>query len=632
MNAPATRRTALLSLAIAATLASIPAHATPRTTVYDVPLEQALETQAGPYKVVAIFDVPTLGDVERTTPEGRVAIARVREAIVADHSIASKNIRRTFASVTAIALTLDVASLAKLSEDPRITAIGLDIDGRGGLAESHLITRALDLHADGILGNGVTVAVLDSGLDFGHEDVNDDVIDEACFCAPNCCPDGSSTQTGTGSAQDDHGHGTHVSGIIGSGGNSSPLGTSPDVTLFPIKVLDSQNAFQSLSDIVAGLDHLVTSDVPVDVVNMSLGTSAGYSNTCDNFGGANQAMAQAVANLNAAGTILFASTGNEVRDFQIASPSCLTGVVGVVATYDVVHNNGFNFGNCNDTAADPSVVTCFSNVSSDAAIAAPGHNIRASRRGGGSVNFYGTSMASPQAAGCAALLKSVDPSLTPNEILSAMLAAPVTATDATTNLSFPRLDCAHAYATLGLDEEPDAGVGVVDAGQPIEDAGAPVDDAGQPNEDAGVGDEDAGVGGEDAGVGDEDAGQPIEDAGQPIEDAGVGDEDAGQPIEDAGAPLDDAGQPIDDAGVPQEPDPAPGAEPSPSPAAEPGAEPSAEPSAEPEGTPEATLLPGECSCEASSTPDAPALAIALLVGLAASVRRRRKESAPQHPR
>ena len=89
------------------------------------------------------------------------------------------------------------------------------------------------------------------------------------------------------------------------------------------------------------------------------------------------------------GTALFASTGNVALDNGIQSPSCLSNVVGVVATYDRDFGSN-NFGQCFDNVANPDVVACFSNVSPAAEIAAPGYNILSARRGGGSTTMFGT--------------------------------------------------------------------------------------------------------------------------------------------------------------------------------------------------------------------------------------------------
>ena len=64
------------------------------------------------------------------------------------------------------------------------------------------------------------------------------------------CPNGSDRQSGAGAAEDDQGHGSHVSGIITSKGTQSSVGVAPDANIVSIKVLDSGNAFFFFSEIL----------------------------------------------------------------------------------------------------------------------------------------------------------------------------------------------------------------------------------------------------------------------------------------------------------------------------------------------------------------------------------------------
>ena len=147
--------------------------------------------------------------------------------------------------------------------------------GSGGLNDSRGVVGADDLHELGFTGACTRIAVIDSGIDRDHPDFSGRILGEACFCYnpdANCCPDGSSSQFGPGSAEDDHGHGTHVSGICAADGLHS--GVSPQAKIVAVKTIDSRNGFWSFSDQTAALDWLYSQNLGLVAVNMSLGTFA----------------------------------------------------------------------------------------------------------------------------------------------------------------------------------------------------------------------------------------------------------------------------------------------------------------------------------------------------------------------
>jgi subtilisin family serine protease len=95
----------------------------------------------------------------------------------------------------------------------------------------------------GIAGNGIVVAVLDSGVDTDHSDFAGAIIHQECFLdnggsidGHGRCPNGSDRQSGADAAEDDAGHGTHVTGIIMSHGVRSSVGVAPGAKIVAIKV------------------------------------------------------------------------------------------------------------------------------------------------------------------------------------------------------------------------------------------------------------------------------------------------------------------------------------------------------------------------------------------------------------
>ena len=138
-------------------------------------------------------------------------------------------------------------------------------------------------------GSGMTVAILDTGIDRSHPELNPQqnprIID--CF---NALP-------GRGSCNDDNGHGTHIAGIIAAGSNrQGVIGVAPVIKLAAIKVLDSNGAGH-VSDCINGLQRVYTKGY--HLVNMSLG-----------FPEDNVPLKRAVDRVAGSGTIMVASVGN----------------------------------------------------------------------------------------------------------------------------------------------------------------------------------------------------------------------------------------------------------------------------------------------------------------------------------
>lgn len=334
-------------------------------------------------------------------------------------------------------------ALEKLKVHPNVAIIAEDASIKLHLAESGPSINADSSHSEGFTGNGVTVAVIDTGIDTNHPDLDDDLIWEECFLFFGGCPkSGTNRASGPGSAEDGYGHGTHVSGIITSG-NTTYNGIAPDAKVVALKVLDD-NGEGWFSDTITAVDWIVSNkDIySIDVVNMSLGTSNLYSGICDsNY----SAAADAADAAKAAGIVIFASSGNDQASNGMNLPACLTSVISVGSVYDA--NAGPYWGSCfEQTSKDK--ISCFSNVSSELDLLAPGSKIDSSHPGGGIINASGTSMASPHAAATAALMLQKNPFLTPDDIGNILVNSGEFIYDARIDMAFPRIDSLEAlYAT-----------------------------------------------------------------------------------------------------------------------------------------------------------------------------------------
>ncbi|MFI6263765.1 S8 family peptidase [Micromonospora sp. NPDC051006] len=255
----------------------------------------------------------------------------------------------------------------------------------------------------------VDVAVIDSGVDLDHPDLN-----VYTTGAKNC-------STGN-SADDGNGHGTHVAGTIGALDNSAGVvGVAPGARIWPVRVLNNAGS-GSFSAIICGIDYVTAHASEIEVANMSLGGS-GTDSAC---GTNRDAMHEAICRSVAAGVTYVVAAGNETDNAANHVPAAYDEVITVSALADF---NGVPGGGAaatcrsdmDDTIAD------FSNFGADVDLMAPGVCIYSTWKGAGYNTISGTSMASPHVAGGAALYKATHPSASPGAVKSALQGAGTTA-------------------------------------------------------------------------------------------------------------------------------------------------------------------------------------------------------------
>jgi len=361
-------------------------------------------------------------------------------------------LRRDFASIPAFAAEIDATALDALLADPQVRRVDLDAGGSGAMLQSRPLAFVDSVHDSGVRGAGQTIAVIDSGIATGHQDFVGRVVAQQCFCSNSsgsggCCPNGNSRQSGAGSALDDHGHGTNVSGIAAGGGAIAFPGSASGANIVSIKVLDRNNRFCCTSDVLAALDWIAVNHPEAKIINASLGTSQLLSGNCDSANSGTQAGAAALAVLAQNDSLLFSSAGNQGNSNAMSMPACLSAAIGVGALWDFAATSATAIG-CTDSPTQPGQATCFSNSSAGTDIYAPGAFVTSSGIGGGLSNFAGTSQATPLTAGCAASLRSAVPTANSAQIRAALLATPLRVTDAKNGREFPRLHCADALAKL----------------------------------------------------------------------------------------------------------------------------------------------------------------------------------------
>ena len=400
-------------------------------------LAVALPLHAGGVRVVVAVDVPQVSIASVTALRNDV----IRSLATATHV-------ERWGDGPAFAAELDAAELERLRRDPRVRAVSIDEGGGGALIESVKIVGADKAHKIGFDGRGVTIAVLDTGIDAKNADFAGRIVAQQCFCdnldGSGCCPNGQTSQSGPASALDDHGHGTHVAGIAAGGGVNAPSGIAPRANIVAVKVMDAKNSFRGFTQIYRALEWIASSRRDVSVINMSLGSRALFSSEACGQAAIALGLYDVITTLRARGVLITASAGNEGSLTGTTLPACMQATLGIGATYD---SAGAHTTFCYAPNTYVDEVACFSNSSAAVDLVAPGADIVASRRGGGWVKYAGTSMAAPHVAGTIALIHQASGGrLGANEIESILKDAAITVIDTRNWTPARRVDAAAAIA------------------------------------------------------------------------------------------------------------------------------------------------------------------------------------------
>jgi subtilisin family serine protease len=250
----------------------------------------------------------------------------------------------------------------------------------------------------------VVVAVVDTGVDYAHPDLQRLFVDGYDFVNEDADP------------RDDQGHGTAVAGVIAARtqNRTGQAGMCWACKVMPVKVLDA-NGSGTTATIAAGI--VWAANHGAQVINLSLGGA-----------GTTQALQDAVSFAVGRGVVVLAAAGNSGTTTKFY-PAAYPEVVSVAATTPT------------DRLYD------WSNRGRDwVQVAAPGCDI-APARGGGYGTFCGTSAATPIASGIAALALALDPGLTASGIHEALGLAAVRGVS---SVQYGRVDALRTLAALGL--------------------------------------------------------------------------------------------------------------------------------------------------------------------------------------
>ncbi len=273
----------------------------------------------------------------------------------------------------------------------------------------------------GYSGRGITVAVVDSGVDLDHSGLVGHVI-----AGPDFFTDASGSTPVSPSLPghgDPFGHGTHVAGIIADNDPSGGLGGAPNATILAVRVLGPDGSGSTLS-VAQGIEWAASHGA--EVINLSLGAAG-----CDSV------IQTAVTDAHHEGVVIAAAAGNDANSELFSPAGYSNEVIGVAAI-------------------DPGTgaLASFSNRGAYVSLGAPGVDVLSTCAYTGCIApstpsdtaygyLDGTSMAAPFVSAAAALVREECPSFTPAQVQSELVnhAGP-----AVPGFAFHRLDAGQAVA------------------------------------------------------------------------------------------------------------------------------------------------------------------------------------------
>ena len=318
---------------------------------------------------------------------------------------------------------LTPGALAKVKADPRVDYVTPDYEGKAILGKpapppppppaGQTLPTGID-RVDGELssarsgdGQGTTdvdVAIVDTGIDLTHPDLNVQPI------APvNCLS--ATDQYYDKTNNDGYGHGTHVAGIVGAKDNTiGVVGVAPGARLWPVRVLNSA-ASGTYSSQICGIDYVTAHADEIEVANFSQVSISPHKDDGNCGNTKDDPMHRAICRSVAAGVTWVMGAGNSGFDISANYVDAPMGYDEVITATAMADANGRPGGGgsitCRKGETDDKWASFSDWVTSAAdiahTIAAPGVCLNSTWKGGGYSVQSGTSMAAPMVAGTVAL-------------------------------------------------------------------------------------------------------------------------------------------------------------------------------------------------------------------------------------
>ncbi len=337
-------------------------------------------------------------------------------------------------ALSGFAADLTPSALAALRADPRVVTVEADQPvaattvmpaGIDRIEADQSVTAAID-DADRPRID-VDVAVLDTGIDRDHPDLN-------VAGGYKCAKDDDKSRSGW---DDRLGHGTHIGGIIGGlDDGQGVVGVAPGVRLWGVRVLDDKGG-GTTKELICGVDWVTATRLDgdpsndIEVANLSVGgfntlhgrRMPGDDGQCGQVDG--DLLHRAICKSVAAGVTYVVAAGNDSANADGYTPAAYDEVITVSALADSDGKPGGLGGapSCRDDADD--TLANFSNYGPDIDLIAPGVCVYSTLplEKGGYGTLTGTSFSAPHVAGAAALWLSRNPGASPAAVREALIAA-----------------------------------------------------------------------------------------------------------------------------------------------------------------------------------------------------------------
>lgn len=436
------------------------------------------QSEAGGEKVRVILELASMSDRNEVAEQARAQNVRVLHE---------------YRSFPLLNLEVSENALEGITRSPRVVSWMEDVPEPPLLDASIPFINADDVHDLGLDGNGFVVAILDTGVDSDHPFYGDRIVAEACFSSDDAgsatttlCPDGTTSQTGSGAADIDGtaacnngplcDHGSHVTGIAagdGTGAATGPeTGMAPGADIVAIQVFTRFNnnidcpsgapcVLSFVGDQIAGLQHVLdladgtVSSLDLVAANMSLG-GGNTTTACDS-----DSRKAPIDALLAADIATVISAGNQGFDNQVSAPGCISTAVTV-------------------GSVDESDQLFFDNRGPLLDLFAPGRGIVSSEDNGTFGNKSGTSMAAPHVTGAFAVLRQEWTTMSAADVLQLLqdTGVDLTYTSGSGTATTPRIDL--LAAVQGTTDPPELTVNdasvTVDEGTTATNSGTVSDD------------------------------------------------------------------------------------------------------------------------------------------------------------
>jgi len=291
---------------------------------------------------------------------------------------------------------------AAVSHTLNLSSLFPAIPDLGGNKWALDVINAPEVWNQNITGNGIVVAVVDSGVDYTHPDLDDNIWRNAGEIAGNGIDDDRNgyiddirgwdfvASDNNPMDMDFYGHGTHIAGAIAAERNNFGItGVAPNAKIMPVRVLSAFGSGEP-NNVAAGIRY--AADNGANVINLSLGNEFVPSTVVNN----------AIQYANNKGSVVVMAAGNSGVD-QPDYPARNADRLGIaVGSIDINGRMADTSNRAGSTALDYLV--------------APGVDIYSTTPYSTYDTLTGTSMATPQVAGVAALVLNANPTLTPAQV------------------------------------------------------------------------------------------------------------------------------------------------------------------------------------------------------------------------